>query len=515
MDPTFLIRRAALHYFGVGEFRCDGKVRPIEELIARAERLASSLLTMGLSPGDRVAILSENSLAYIEVDVALLFAGLVRVPLNARLGPADWEFVLEDSESSLLFLDPTLSGADKLNLDIEVVLLPSPGQDDDRYERLIRNSPGPTDVLVDPAQPAWLIYTSGTTGRPKGVVLSRRSILEVARNLLFELDTLRPGAESILTQSLSHGSGYFTLPILLSGGVSSVMPSFDAGWMADAITSRQVGMIKLVPATLEALLEELGEDASTSVGCTVYGAAPIRQATLQRARGQFGGRLVQIYGQTEAPVTITCLSASDHAREGTHLGSVGRPWQTVDLRLLGDDGAPVATGERGEIFVAGRHVMTGYWRQKEATRAVMDNGWVRTKDIGRMDERGYVYLEGRSDDMINSGGFLVAPLEVETVLNAYPAVAESIVVGLPHDRWGTQITAIVTLAEGADVSIADILAHCDARLGFRKPRLLLVAGEIPYTPYGKPDRAAAAVMLAHAAPESEPAPTTEDKRIGT
>jgi fatty-acyl-CoA synthase len=375
-------------------------------------------------------------------------------------------------------------------LDLVAINLDDPTFGEQSYAKLIAEMSGiPVVRSGDDEQAAWISYTSGTTGRPKGVVLSHRSVREVAFNILLELGPLDSGERVVLPQPLSHGAGYFVLPRLIAGGGVHVMHAFDPAEVIWASTQPGVTTLKAVPAMFPPLLEAYREQrASFDFDTVIYGAAPMPGPVLEQALERFGPVLVQIYGQSEAPVTLTCLHKEGHAEAGEHRASAGRPWRSIALEVRDPDGVPVPRGQIGEVTVRGPHQMSGYHNLPEATAEVVRDGWIWTKDMGLIDEGGYVHLLGRKDEMINSGGFNISPREVEHVLQDHPAVEECVVIGLPDERWGTAVNAMVRLRGDAQVTTDELLSFARPRLTFRTPKRVLLTDGIPKNAYGKVDR---------------------------
>lgn len=485
MDVAYLIRRAAREHPVVTAVEDEVAALSMRELTARAERLANALDATGVPPGAAVGILMENRWEYVLVDAALALGRRVRVAFNARLHLDDFAYMAEDAGIALLIHSERYAedaAALKERLSIATVSV------DGELDALeLKGDATPVVREADPEGPAWITYTSGTTGRPKGVVLSHRSIRVVAFNLLLELGPVRSGRQLVLTQALSHGAGYFVLPWLIAGAGVYIARKFEPAEVLRIAERPQADALKIVPAMIPPLLEEAG-GRGLDFDSIVYGAAPIAPALLEHALDRLGPVLVQIYGQSESPVTITCLAKEDHLGDGDHRFSAGRAWRTVELEVRDAGDAAVGVGEVGELYVRAPQVMTGYHGLPEATAAVMADGWVRTSDMAREDERGFVTLLGRRDEMINSGGYNISPREVERVLNEHPAVGEAVVFGRPDERWGQAVTAAVCASAGSTVTPAELSEFARPRLGFRAPKSISVLDAIPLTPYGKVDR---------------------------
>jgi fatty-acyl-CoA synthase len=485
VDVAYLIRRAAREHPSAPAVDDGVCALTTRELVVRAERIANALDAMGVPPGASVGILLENRWEYVLVDAALALGRRVRVAFNARLHLDDFAYMASDAGIALLFhssryAEEAAALQEQLGIlavDVDASL--------DALER--RGDPEPVPRAGDAEDAAWITYTSGTTGRPKGVVLSHRSISTVAFNLLLELGPVRPGRQVVLTQALSHGAGYFVLPWLISGAGVYVMRTFDPAEVLDVARRPHADVLKIVPAMIPALLEEAGGDG-LDFDSIVYGAAPIAPALLERAIDHLGPVLVQIYGQSEAPVTLTCLAKEDHLGDGDQRFSAGREWRTVAAEIREPGGAVLGPGEVGELHVRAPQVMSGYHGLPEATAAVLRDGWISTSDMARRDERGFITLLGRRDEMINSGGYNISPREVERVLSEHPAVSEAVVFGRPDERWGQAVTAAVRAVTGVTITPAELSEFARPRLGFRAPKTISVLDAIPLTPYGKVDR---------------------------
>jgi fatty-acyl-CoA synthase len=503
IDLPYLIRRAAASFPTAPAVEDGSRSHSLRALIARGERFANALDALGVEPGAAVGLVSGNRTEYVEVDLGVALARRVRVALNARLHLKDFRAALEDSEAKVLvhsgaFAEEATTLRDDLDL-ITITLDAGDGSGSLEFEKLITEaSPA---AIVRPGgceDAAWITYTSGTTGRPKGIVLSHRAIREVAINLLLELGPVRPGERIVLTQPLSHGAGYFVLPWLISGGGLYVMKTFDPGEAQRVSLLPDVRTLKLVPAMLQPLIESEGQFQYDSI---VYGAASISLPVLEAALERFGPILEQVYGQSEAPVTITCLHREDHVGSGEQRSSAGRAWPTVAVEIRDDEDNVLPPGELGEVTVSAPQAMTGYHRRPAETAAVLRGAWIRTQDIGTIDERGFVYLLARKDEMINSGGFNIAPREVELVILEHPRLEECVVVGLPSERWGAQVTALVRPRPGAAVTEDEVLDFARPRLGFRAPKAVRIVAEIPRNAYGKVDRVSVSALLAEPSPD--------------
>jgi long-chain acyl-CoA synthetase len=473
---------------------CGAVTRTFDEVGERANRLGNALESGGLGAGDRVAVLLPNCPEYVEIDVGLAQAGLVRVSLNARATARQQIGVIEDSAATALIYskdfasmaEEILAASDGLRVVLELGGDATGGDVEDYEKALAEAEPRPSPADPDPGDLYCLFYTSGTTGRPKGVMLSHAAYFAVARNLLLEFGPVAAGDRVILTQPLSHGGGFFLLPWLMSGATCVVMERYDAVACLELTERHGAQTLKVVPTMLLQMLSAGIEPPSLpALRKVIYGASPMPAKQLGDLLELFGPVFTQLYGQAEAPMSITVLDEAAHAAGGRLLASAGRPWRGVEVKVVDEEGQELGPGETGEVIVSGPHRMDGYWQQPELTAEVLRDGWIHTRDMAETDERGFVYLLGRSDEMIISGGFNVAPRVVEDALNRHPAILESAVLGLPHDTLGQEVAAFVSLRPGAAATVAEIVDFSRAELGYQKPRQVHIVERLPRNAYGK------------------------------
>ncbi len=487
-----------------------GRLRPAEPALADGERVHADWATFaartaaaaaglrdgfGLSPGDRVAIVMRNRPEYLEAMFASWHAGLVVVPINARLHRDEIAYILEHSETAVVVTDPDHADdveplvATIASLKAAVV---APGE---RWERIQASSPAP---LVDrqPDDPAWLFYTSGTTGRPKGATLTNRNLLLMTLSYYADIDSVTAQDSILHAAPLSHGSGLYGLPHIARGAVSVVPRSggVDGDEIA-ALLRRWPGMSFFAAPTM---VKRLAGDATIAAAelshlkTIVYGGAPMYLVDLEDALSRFGPRLAQIYGQGETPMTITALSKADHAdrehpRWRDRLQSVGVARTDVEVRVLDGDDRSLPAGEIGEVVVRGDVVMAGYWNQPDATAEALRGGWLHTGDVGSFDADGYLTLRDRSKDLIISGGMNIYPREVEEALLHHPAVQAVAVVGRPDPEWGEAVMAFVVPADaGAPPSTDDLDRTCLERIArYKRPRSYRFVDALPTNSTGK------------------------------
>ena len=472
---------------------CGDEVRTYADMEERTNRLANALLASGLAVGDRVGTWLENSIRCIELDFALAKAGLVRVSLNPRLTGREAEFILQDADAKAFFHDASFDAevaALKPNVPtLRTVVRIDEGRKD--YEAfLAKGQPEAPGIRFDPEHLYCLFYTSGTTGRPKGVMLSHRAILQVSYNLTMECGPLFTGEKVLLMQPMSHGAGFFVLPYVFKGGCCVIMPQFDPAEVLRLTEKHAIETVKLIPTMLQRILRVPGVEKVKlpAMRAMIYGASPMPNEPLKQAIEIFGPeKLVQIYGQSECPVTLTILTGDEHRLDNPHperLTSAGRAWTGVEIRIEDDQGKVLPDGQIGEVVLRGPHMMSGYWKRPDLTAEVLKDGWLRTKDMGMKDAAGMVYLLGRKDEMIISGGYNIAPREIEDVLYQHAAIGEAAVVGEPDPEWGQAVVAYVALKdEKAD--LAEILQFAKEPLGFKRPKRLYVLKELPKNAAGK------------------------------
>jgi acyl-CoA synthetase (AMP-forming)/AMP-acid ligase II len=350
-------------------------------------------------------------------------------------------------------------------------------------------------VEVEATDICWLFYTSGTTGRPKGAIWTHRTVRVVVMNYLADLHNIQPGEMVLHAAPMSHGSGIVALPAVARGAVNVVLDSssFDPRTLFETIERLRIEHVAfLAPTQIIKMLEDFAPGAFdlTSLRAITYGGAPIHVEQLRRAIAAFGPVFVQLFGQGEAPITITGMTAARHAEllaaNDPRIGSAGQIRTDVEARCVDEEDRPLGPGEAGEVLVRGDVVMPGYWNNPEATAEALRGGWLHTGDIGMFDEAGYLFLLDRAKDMIISGGNNVYPREVEEIIIQHPAVADVCVVGIPDAYWGEAVHAVVVRAPGTAVGATEIIAHCaDHLAGYKKPKAVDFVEALPVSGYGK------------------------------
>jgi len=450
------------------------------ELADRARRLGTSLRRVA-GAGARIAIASENRPELLELMFATWAAGCVVVPLNYKLHPREMAQIIDDAGAALVFASPKLAPgltsalAGAVGAPVEII---GGATYLDRFA-----GPPIAEVNPDPSRLAWLFYTSGTTGRSKGAMLTHRNLMAMTLAHLADLDDPDADCSLIHGAPMSHGSGLYIAPYVLRGA-RQVVPasgSFDATEFLD-LCGHHPGATAFLAPTMVGRLVATGRGRPANLRTIVYGGGPMYLGDLKRAMTAFGPVFAQLYGQGEAPMTITGLSRADHLGDDAILGSVGWPRTGVEVAVLRDDGTRAPAGEVGEIVCRGDVVMTGYWNNPDATAEAIRDGWLFTGDKGSFDLRGCLTLRDRSKDVVISGGSNIYPREVEEALLSHPGVIEAGVVGAPDAEWGEIVVAFVV----GDASVAELDRHLLERIArFKRPKRYEFVDTLPKNSYGK------------------------------
>jgi long-chain acyl-CoA synthetase len=450
-------------------------------------RFASALLSSDLRPGDRVAVFAKNCPEYVVTMYGVFAAGMVLVPVNAKLAGPELAVILEDSETRLLVHDA--AGA--------ALVADVPGgvttlQIGPAFDGFVAGgSPDQQVADVPEDSVAWLFYTSGTTGRPKGAMLTHRNLTAMTWLELANVCDYRPDDVALHVAPLSHGGGLYLLGAIARGSTNLIYSgsSFVPAEVLQLIERERVTVIVfLAPTMIVMLLDadaESGADTS-SLRRAVYGGAPMHLDHARRMVDRFGAVFVQIYGQGESPMTITYLDLSEGPVDDDRLVSAGVPHPGVEVAILDDLDRPVAVGTTGEICVRGDTVMRGYLGNPAATEETLRHGWLHTGDMGRFDEHGRLTLLDRSKDVIISGGTNIYPREVEDALLLHAGVREVLVFGEPDEVWGESVAAVVVRDPAAHVSADELIDWCRTRIAsFKKPKRVVFFDELPRNAYGK------------------------------
>jgi len=445
-------------------------VRTYEEMAARVSRL-NLRKKLNLQAGDRVALAMKNCPEFYEVLFACWHSGLTAVPMNAKLHAKEFAYILENSGAKACFVTPDLQ-----------VSVPSGIPVSDLKDLLGEPTP-PADVA--PEDVAWLFYTSGTTGVPKGAMLTHRNMLFQAHAYFADIDKLGPGDNALHPAPLSHGSGLYGLPHFAAGGANVIPESghFEPEEIFELLEHWPNTSFFAAPTMLVRLMASGAARTPKKLKTITYGGAAMYVADCERAIDLFGPRLYQLFGQGEAPMTITGLSQFFHLQK-EYLETCGTPRTGVEVKIFDSDDRELPPGEVGEIVTRSDCVMKGYWQNPDATAKAIRSGWLHTGDVGSMDERGFLTIRDRSKDLIISGGANIYPREIEEVLLRHPAVAECSVVGRPHPEWGEEVVAFVVTRESIRKEELDRLC-LDNIARFKRPREYRFVASLPKNNYGK------------------------------
>ncbi|WP_050386900.1 fatty acid--CoA ligase [Bradyrhizobium pachyrhizi] len=471
----------------------EGRNTTFQKLDRAANQVANGLIALGVDACDRVAILDKNSDCYLEVWLGVSKLNAVIVPINARLAAPEVEYIVNDAKAKVLFIgEPFVAMIGEIRARLTHVQKVIVINEDYGNWRDIQS---PSDVRRPIASDdvCMQIYTSGTTGHPKGVQLTNGNTLDTMADTLAAWGNWNASDVALSAMPLFHIAGCgVSLLSLVAGMKIVVVRDFLPAQIIELIQTERITVTFLVPAMIMFLLDDksiVGADL-TSLRRIVYGASPIPSKLLQRAIQRFSSAgFLQLYGLTETTGGITLLTAEDHADpESPRLKSCGRPLSGVDLRVVDADGNQVREGEVGEIICRTVKNMKGYWNRDEDTARTLRNGWLYTGDAGYLDADGYLYIHDRVKDMIVSGGENIYPAEIESAMFGHPSIADVAVIGVPDERWGEAVKALVVLKPGtaADTAATDILAYARERLaGYKVPKSIDFADALPRNPTGK------------------------------
>ncbi len=475
---------------------------------ARVSKLASAIRRLGLKRQDRVGILSQNSLAFQEVYGACEISGFICSTVNWRLAPPEMLHIITDAAPRVLIFEEGYAGVvealrSQLSSVENYVCIGRPPDFAADFEDLLASgdTSGP-GFRPKPEDIAFLIYTSGTTGRPKGVMLTQQGEVAAAEILGSDMRNA-PSDRLLIMMPLFHiGAKIIQLAQHWRAGEVHVQRGFDANAILDCIERERITVTHMAPTMIQSLLEAegIGRRDLKSLRMIVYAAAPMPLPVLKKGLEILGPVFQQQFGQTEG--IGTTLLAHQHRPDGTPrdreiLTSVGQASPRVNVRVVDEAGEDLPTGEVGEVLLTSPAVMKGYWNNTAATLETLRDGWVHTGDVGRLDAQGYLYLVDRKKDMIITGGENVYSREVEEAVVTHPAVSEVAVIGVPDERWGEAVMAIVVRRAGAAVEAQDIVEHCRALIAsYKKPRHVVFVDEIQKLPSGKIDKVRLRKMFA-------------------
>ena len=468
-------------------------VRTYREMAARVAKLAFGLRNhFKLKKQDRVALAMKNCPEFYEVLFACWHAGMTAVPMNAKLHPKEFAYILKNSGAKLCFVTPELQSAVPSGIAADEAL----------------GSAEATPVEVDAEDVAWLFYTSGTTGVPKGAMLTHRNMLFQTYAYFADIDKLAPGDSALHPAPLSHGSGLYGLPHFAAGAVNVIPESghFEPAEIFELLDHWPNASFFAAPTMLVRLMASPAARTPRNLKTITYGGAPMYVADCLRAIELFGPRMFQLLGQGEAPMTITGLPQEFH-RLKKNLDTCGYARTGVEVKIFDDQDRELPPGEVGEIVTRSDCVMKGYWENPEATAKAKRGGWLHTGDVGSLDAEGFLTIKDRSKDLIISGGANIYPREIEEVLLRHPAVAECSVVGRQHAEWGEEVVAFIVKRRAVDPGeLENLLLDNIAR--FKRPREYRFVEALPKNNYGKVLKTELRKLLSAAGQASPAAPSS-------
>ncbi|MDA0978799.1 MAG: fatty acid--CoA ligase [Proteobacteria bacterium] len=480
-------------------FSCEGRRSTYRDLDRHVSQVANGLAAAGCTKGTRVGYLGKNSDLFYEIVFGAARLGAVSVGINWRLAPPEVAYILNDCDAQLLFVSQGFFGlaeaaAKHLDKDIEIIAMEAghgswpdfiswrDAQDDTRPA-----------VEISPDDVAIQMYTSGTTGHPKGVQLTHKCF--------FELQHMEPNDDMAWNQWTEDDVSLVAMPSFHIGGVGYgiwglyggarlvIMPEFEPEGALTIIQQEGITKTFMVPAAIRMCVQHprASETDFSKLGYIMYGASPIPLDLLRDAIATFQSGFAQLYGMTETTGAATYLPPADHDVQGNErMRSAGKPYPGVKLKVIDDEGQELPPRAVGEICIYSPVNMLGYWNLPEATAKTLVDGYVHTGDAGYLDEDGYVYVHDRVKDMIVSGGENVYPAEVESAMFGHPAVSDIAVIGVPDERWGEAVKAVVVLAPGTTATAEELIGYARERIaGFKCPKTVDFIDELPRNPSGK------------------------------
>lgn len=484
----------------------EGKRWSYSQLSDRVNKLAGAFSDLGVQAGDRIAMMQVNCPQYVETYFAAAKLGAIFVPLNFRAKTDEVKYLVSNAKAKVVlvgnrYIDllnsiltdlPDVQHCISLDAEHEGMLF---------YDKLLADASPLEDIAeVSDDDVTILMYTAGTTGRPKGVP---QSFTAFVTYILENVEPASPEVQerNLLTVPLYHVAGMQAVLAAIYGGRTLIMMRQfeDTQWLK-AVHQEKASRAMLVPTMLKRVIDHPDFDKYdlSNLKVITYGAAPMPFEVIKKAIELMPWvNFINAFGQTETASTIASLGPEDHKIEGTEAerekklkrltSSIGRPLSDVEVKIADKEGNDLPTLKVGEILVRGPRIMKGYWGDKDKTSKVLtEDGWLHTGDLGYVDEEGYIYLEGRGDDMIIRGGENISPQEVEDVLYSHPNIEDAAVIGVPDPEWGQEPRAIVVLKKGQEVTVEEIMEYCRPKLaGFKRPRSVIFVESLPLNSVGK------------------------------
>ncbi len=493
-----ILRNNAYKFPDETAFVYGDRIVTFGEYHGRANRLAAAFYDLGLRRQDRVSILSQNTIEFMEAFSACELAGFIAATVNFRLAPPEMLYILTDSTPRVLIFDRQYEAAiEQIRGSlphIEAYICfggPAPDWAIDYEAFLAAGSPGGAPSRPQPDEIMHLIYTSGTTGRPKGVMRSHRGDIAVAQLMATELGLIVSDRLQLMMPVFHVGARFLQLGAHLRGARVVLHREFKPEEIVATMVRERVTMTHMAPTMVQAVLNAPGiEEADLSSLHTIcYSAAPMPVPLLRRGLRLLGPVFLQLYGMTEGGGTT--LHKRQHKPDGSpedikRLGSIGQAAPNVDVKIVDDEGRELPAGQPGEILTRTASCMVGYWNNSAATLAALRDGWYHTGDLGYLDDQGFLYLVDRKKDMIISGGENIYSREVEEALATHPAIHDVAVIGVKDEYWGETVRAIVVLSAGQTVGESELIDHCRTQIAsYKKPKSVIFVEDLPRLPSGK------------------------------
>jgi len=470
-----------------------------EEFNQRINSLANALISLGMQEQDKVAVILDNCHQYVELYCGVPKGGGVTVPLNTSLSPPEMAYIINNAEAKILVFGekfaPTIDSIRSELSSVETLIgvgTSAHGAKD--YEQIVADSPSTEpEVNLEEDDIAYLLYSSGTTGLPKGIMVTHRSMIESAVNYVLGCD-LRHEDIGLAVTPLFWGASPIIvfIPQFYVGGTVIITDDFSPETVLGLIQRERVSTSIMTPPMITAILEhpQLSNYDTSSLRHVWFGGVPMPLESLKSALKTIGNVFFQVYGMIEL-TPLSMVVPDEQIIEGPpdkvkRLASCGRESPNVETRVVNDDGQDVAPGEVGEVIGRGDNMMKGYWRMPQATEEMLRDGYLHTGDLATVDEDGYIYLVGRKKDLITSGGRTIYPAEIEEVIYQHPDVIETAVIGVPDERLGESIKAVIMIRKEGKVTEAEIIKFCQQRLPeYAHPKSVAFVEQLPRNPAGK------------------------------